>query len=73
MLQDRKLVASIEGDDGSKHRWQVFGLAQYAAPFVEPSILIPVEIIDARILFGMADCRTATGATGLCCILKRDR
>ncbi|SCW87374.1 hypothetical protein SAMN02927900_05926 [Rhizobium mongolense subsp. loessense] len=33
------------------HRRQILRLPQHAAPFVEPGILVPVEIIDQRIFF----------------------
>jgi hypothetical protein len=56
MLKDGQFVPGIEGDDGLQHRWQVFDLAHHAAPFVEPRIFIPVEIIDHRIFF----CRAGT-------------
>ena len=60
MLQDGKLVPGIEGDDRLQHRRQVFDLAQHATPFVEPCILVPVEIIDERIFFR----RAATAGPG---------
>ncbi len=51
VLQDGKLVPGIEGDDRLQHRRQVFGLPQHDAPFVEPGILVPIEIINERVLF----------------------
>lgn len=67
VLKHGKLVPCIESDDGAKHRRQVFDLAQHAAPFVEPAILIPIEIVNQRIHFN----RTAAGAGGPCCIVDR--
>jgi len=61
VLTNGKLVPGIEGNDGLQHRWKVFRLAQHAAPFVQPLVLAPVEIIDQRIarstagLFGSFD------------------
>ncbi|MDP9875265.1 hypothetical protein J2S88_005003 [Agrobacterium tumefaciens] len=61
MLKNGKLVPGIEGNDGLQHRRKVFRLAQHAAPFVQPLVLAPVEIIDQRIgrstagLFGSFD------------------
>lgn len=61
MLQNREFVPGIEDNDRLRHRRQVSGLAQDAAPFVEPLVLVPVEIIDQRIgrspagLFGSFD------------------
>lgn len=63
MLQDGKLIPSIEGDDRLQHRRQVFGLPLDAAPFVEPGILIPVEIINERVFFG---CGAGAGTAGPC-------
>ncbi|QTK80495.1 hypothetical protein AT6N2_C2971 [Agrobacterium tumefaciens] len=51
MLQDKQLVPGIEGDDRLQHYRQVFGLAQHAAPLVQPRILVPVEIIDESAWF----------------------
>ncbi len=61
MLKNRKLVPGIEGNDGLQHRRKVFRRAQHAAPFVQPIVLVQVEIIDQRIaqstagLFGSFD------------------
>lgn len=61
VLKNAKLVPGIEGNDGLQHRRKVFRLAQHAAPFVQPLVLAPVEIIDKRIarstagLFGSFD------------------
>ncbi len=49
MLKDGKLVPGIEGNYRLQHRWQVFDLSQHRTPFVEPHILVPVEIVDQRI------------------------
>lgn len=65
MLQDRKLVPGIEGDDRLQHRRQVFGLAQHSTPFLQPRILVPVEIIDQCVSI-----RRATAA-GPSCVLDR--
>ncbi len=42
-------VPGIEGNDRLQHRRQLVGPAQHATPFVEPRILVPVEIIDESI------------------------
>ena len=49
MLKYGKLVPGIEGDDRLQHRRQVFRLAQHNTPFREPSVFVPVEIVDQRI------------------------
>ncbi len=64
----RKLVPGIESNDRLQHRRQIFGLTQHAAPLVEPGILVPIEIINQRILFGR---HVAAGAARPCCILDR--
>lgn len=61
VLKNGKLVPRTEGNDGRQHRRKVFRLAQHAAPFVQPVVLVPVEIIEQRIgrstaeLFGSFD------------------
>jgi len=73
VLKHGQFVPGIEDHDGLKRRRQVFGLAQHSAPLVEPGILIPVEVVDHRILFRMAGRRTAAGAAGTCCVLDCGR
>jgi hypothetical protein len=65
VLEDGKLVPGVKGDDRLQHRRQVSGLAQHAAPFVEPRIFVPVEIIDQRV----SVCRA--GAAGARCVFDR--
>jgi len=62
VLEDGKLVPGIEGNDRLQYRWQVFDLAQHAASFVQPGILVPVEIIDERISLAGVD-RRPVGAS----------
>ena len=65
MLQHRNLVPGIERNDRLQHRRQVLDLPQYTAPLFQPPVLIPVEIIDQRILFpGLSACDGA-GLLGL--------
>jgi hypothetical protein len=66
MLQDRKLVPRVEGDDRLQHCRQVFGLAQHGAPFVQSGILVPVEIIDEGISFARI-----SSAPGPLCLRNR--
>lgn len=47
-----KSRSGTKRDNGPKHRRQISGLPQRAAPFVEPGIFTPVEIIDHRVFFG---------------------
>ncbi len=51
VLKNGKLVLGIEGNDGLQHRRKVFRLAQHAAQFVQPLILVPVEIKDQLVQF----------------------
>lgn len=68
VLKHGQLIPGVEDDNGLQRRRQVLTLSQDAAPFVEPGILVPVEIIDERILFGRP---IAAGAVGTCCVLDR--
>ena len=65
MLQHRKLVPGIEGNNRLQHRRQIYCLPQHAAPFVEARILVPVEIVDHRIFLGPA------AAAGPCRVVDR--
>lgn len=52
MLQDLQIIPGVEQQGGAQHRRQTFGLGQHDAPFIEPDILIPIEIVDQQIFFG---------------------
>lgn len=62
VLKDGKFVPGIKGDDRLKHCRQVVRLPQHAAPFVQPRVLVPIEIVDQRIFF------RSTAAAGPCCV-----
>ena len=54
MLQHLERIPRIQENDRSEHRRQVFGFRQDDPPFIEPFILIPIEIVDQRILLSLA-------------------
>lgn len=60
MLQDGQLIPAIVGHDRLQHSQQVLCLPQDAAPFVQPRLLVPVEIVDQRIG------RSPAGLPGVC-------
>ncbi len=62
MLQHGQLIPGVERNNGLQHGRQIFDLAQHAAPFLQPGIFVPVEIIDERI--SLADL-SAPGPLGL--------
>nr|UVY99783.1 hypothetical protein K4M19_00093 [Agrobacterium fabrum] len=72
VLQHGQFVPGIEGDDGLQYRRQGFGLAQHAAPFVEPGILVPIEIVNQRI-FSAARLSPARLGRLACSIAASDR
>lgn len=51
MLQDGDLIPRIEGDDRLKDRWQILGASQHGLPLRQPLVLIPVKVVNERILF----------------------
>lgn len=57
MLQDLERVPGIEGHHRLQYRRQIFGLAQHGPPFLEPRILVPVEIVDKWITIPRPICR----------------
>lgn len=54
MLEDGNLVPGIQRDNRLQHRRKVLGLAQHVPPFLEPFVLVPIEIVDQRISFASA-------------------
>ena len=50
VLEDGDLIPAIEGDDRLQDRRQILGARQYGLPLRQPLVLIPVEIVDERIL-----------------------
>ena len=66
MLEHGDFIPGVERHDRPKDRGQILGFTKHGLPLRQPLVLIPVEIVDKRILF-----RSGFGPTRLLRLFDR--